>query len=99
MRVNDVFAELVPIFAQYPIIKVLLFGSRARGDFQPNSDYDFLVEFTPGSSLLDWGGLIEDLMEHYKTDVDVVSYQSLRKANPEFRESVMKDAKVIYDTH
>ncbi len=65
------YAGLMPIFRQYRIERVAIFGSRARGDNNSESDYDFLVDFSPKASLLDWGGLVEDLMSYYGRDVDV----------------------------
>ena len=40
---------------------VSLFGSAARGDDHTGSDFDFLVEFEPGSSLFDLMDLQEAL--------------------------------------
>ena len=73
-----------------------LFGSRARGDNRPNSDYDLLVEFFPNASI----GLIEycrlrlDLVKLLKKKVDLVSKKGLRE---HVRENVTGDAKVIYE--
>lgn len=73
-----------------------LFGSRARGDNRPNSDYDLLVEFFPNSGI----GLIEycrlrlDLVKLLKKKVDLVSKKGLRE---HVRENVTGDAKVIYE--
>lgn len=33
-------------FSKYPITKLVLFGSYARGDFNENSHIDIIVEFT-----------------------------------------------------
>ena len=36
-------ATVSPIAANYGVEKLYLFGSRARGDAKPDSDYDFLI--------------------------------------------------------
>src|SRR2546430_7114596 len=69
--------------------KVRLFGSVARGESHPGSDVDFLVEFEPGRSLLDHGGLIADLEQLLTCKVDVVSERGLR---PQFRDRVLQEA-------
>lgn len=40
--------EIKAIVARHHGRSVALFGSAARGDEQPGSDLDFLVEFEPG---------------------------------------------------
>lgn len=68
---------------------VRVFGSVARAEAAPASDVDFLVEFEPGRSLLDHGGLVEDLKELLACPVDVLSDRGLR---PRFRERVLREA-------
>lgn len=69
--------------------KVRLFGSVARGESGPEIDVDFLVEFEPGRSLLDYGDLIADLEQLLACKVDVVSERGLR---PRFRDRVLQEA-------
>ncbi len=56
---------------------VRVFGSVVRGEAQPDSDIDFLVDLDPGRSLLDLGGLLMDLQQLLGRDVDVVTEQGL----------------------
>jgi uncharacterized protein len=51
---------------------VRVFGSAARGEAEPDSDIDFLVDFEPGRSLLDLSRLWQDLEELLGRQVDVV---------------------------
>lgn len=39
--------KLIKVLRQNHIIFAALFGSRAKGNARPDSDYDFLVEFDP----------------------------------------------------
>lgn len=73
-----------------------IFGSRARGDNRPDSDYDLLVEFFPNSGigLLEYCRLGIDLGDVLKKKVDLVSKKGLRE---HVRESVLGDAEVIYE--
>jgi predicted nucleotidyltransferase len=56
-----------------------MFGSVARGEAGEGSDIDFIVDLEPGRSLLDPGGLLMDLRDLLKRDVDVVSDRGLRQ--------------------
>jgi predicted nucleotidyltransferase len=68
---------------------IRVFGSVARGENDPLSDIDFLVDLEPGRSLLDLGGLQRDLEILLASRVDVVSSRGLRER---VRENVLSDA-------
>jgi uncharacterized protein len=72
--------------------RVRVFGSVARGDAQQPGDVDFLVEFAPDRSLLDHGGLLNDLEALLGVPVDVVSERGLR---PRFRERMLREAQPL----
>ena len=56
-----------------------LFGSRARGDDNPNSDVDLLFEVSPGSgfSLFDQARISRQLSETLHSKVDFIPRRSL----------------------
>ena len=56
---------------------VRVFGSAVRGEAQPESDIDFLVDLDPDRSLLDLGGLLMDLQQLLGRDVDIVTEKGL----------------------
>lgn len=91
------YVELAHIFEQYRVERVYIFGSQARGDARCDSDYDFLVDFSQGASMLDWGGLVEDLSAYLGRSVDVVSRRALEDDG--FASTTWKDARVIYEIH
>lgn len=65
--------------------RVAVFGSVARGDATEESDVDFLVEFEPGSSLLDLLRLQDELSETLGRRVDVVSVGGLKPRDDHIR--------------
>ena len=68
--IKKVVAEIAP---KYQITKATLFGSRARGNFRPDSDVDLIVEFTTKAvSLFTLSGLMLDLEEIFGVKVDVI---------------------------
>ena len=80
--------QILKIAAKRGAKRIRLFGSAARGDSGPGSDVDFLVEFEPGRSLLDQGGLLMDLQESLGCKVNVVSEGGLRAR---YRERVLRE--------
>lgn len=55
-----------------------VFGSVARGEDEPGSDLDLLVDFDDDASLLDEVGLRLDLTDLLQVEVDVVAADTLR---------------------
>jgi predicted nucleotidyltransferase len=66
-------SEVLDLAHRRGVRKVWVFGSVARGEANPDSDVDFLVEFEPGRSLFDQVHLINDLGTLLGTRVDVVA--------------------------
>ncbi len=72
-----------------------LFGSRARGDNRPDSDYDILIRFRKGGEpgFFKYMEIEGKLSEILKRKVDLVTQDSL---SPYIKNYVMKDLKVIH---
>jgi predicted nucleotidyltransferase len=68
---------------------VRVFGSAARGDATGASDVDFLVEFEPGTSLLQQGAMIAELEELLGRRVDVAPEKTLRE---HVRDRILREA-------
>ncbi len=82
-------AEILRLAERYRTGRVRVFGSVARGDNGEGSDVDFLVTPGPGCSLLDLGGLLQDLQELLGCRVDLVTEDGLK---PRLRERVLREA-------
>ena len=77
------------IAARHGARNVRVFGSVARGEADSKSDLDLLVEFLPGSTLLNQSAMIRELESFLKVKVDVVSDQGLRVR---IRERILAEA-------
>lgn len=84
--------EILRLAQKYGARNVRLFGSVVRGEERPDSDVDFLVDFEPGRSLFDHGGLLSDLEELLGCPVDVVSERGLRER---FKRNVLAEAQPL----
>ncbi|MFB3881616.1 MAG: nucleotidyltransferase family protein [Armatimonadota bacterium] len=71
--------EILRIAREHGARNVRVFGSAARGDGDQSSDVDFLVEFEPGTSLLQHGAMIAELEELLGRKVDVAPEKTLRE--------------------
>lgn len=82
--------EIVALAARHKASSVAVFGSVARGEDGPRSDVDFLVEFEPGSSLLDVVRLEDALRELLGCRVDVVSAGALLDRDDDIRGDLIR---------
>jgi predicted nucleotidyltransferase len=81
--------EILQIARAHGAHNVRVFGSAARGEASETSDVDFLVEFAPGTSLLQHGAMIAELEELLGRSVDVAPEKTLRER---VRERVLREA-------
>jgi predicted nucleotidyltransferase len=81
--------EILDITAHHGARKIRVFGSILKGEMEPNSDLDFLVELEPGRSLLDLIAIKQDLEDLFNCKVDVVTEAAL---SPYIRDEVLGQA-------
>ena len=87
-------ALISPIARKYGVEKVMLFGSRAKGNAAEQSDYDFLISKGNISSLLTYVSFVNSLEDAFGSHVDVVTDTS---CDQEFIKKINKEAVVIYE--
>lgn len=86
--------RLAAICDKYGIAELKVFGSRARGDAQSDSDIDILYTLQPGRRL-GWEveQLADELADLFGHRVDLIS---LRALHPLLRPSVLAEARPVY---
>lgn len=86
-----VIDQIRQLAAQYDIQRVLLFGSRARGDYRPRSDIDLAIS---GGNTAAFTLAVDE-----ETDTllkyDVVNLDGA--VQPELLQEIEKDGKVLYE--
>jgi len=84
--------EIQRIAAEHGVTRLRVIRSVARGEAQPDSDLDLLIEV--GSATSSWfpAGLIMDLEQLLGCRVDVVTERAL---NPALRETVLRNARPL----
>jgi predicted nucleotidyltransferase len=79
LSLDELRSIVAPIAKKHGMLRVHLFGSRARGDNRAGSDYDFCVLAPKGYGLFKIGSFLSDLEDALKADVDIVSEDALYK--------------------
>ncbi len=88
-------AQIAGFCKKHHIRKLSLFGSALRGDFQPDSDVDLLVEFRPGHPVgyIRLASIERELSEMLGRKVDLRTPGELSRY---FRDEVIRSAEVQY---
>jgi predicted nucleotidyltransferase len=84
---------------RWKIKEFALFGSVLREDFNPQSDVDVLVDFSPAAewSLIDHMKMENELEKLLGREVEILSKKAMaRSENWIRREDILNSAKVIY---
>ena len=88
---EKVLQEIIDIAQKHGIIKVMLFGSRARGDYHRASDIDLAVS---GKNIINF---TLDIKEKTSTllEFDIIDLEN--ELQESFRNEIMKEGVTIYE--
>src|SRR3989344_213476 len=92
---QDISKTVAPVMRKYGIRRAKVYGSFARGEERADSDVDLLI--TLGSkklSIWDFVRLRNELEEHLKRSVDVVTDNSVL---PQLKPYIEADATLVYE--
>lgn len=82
-------ARIIDIASHHHATNIRVFGSVVRGKVREDSDIDLLVDFLPGTTLLDQVALINALSTALGRKVDIISERALNK---HLRQRVLQEA-------
>jgi len=87
--------RIADVCRRYDVQELSVFGSASRGDMQPESDIDMLVDFKPGAriGLVKFASLNEELQVLLGRRVDLVTRTGLK---PRVRPHVLREAQIVY---
>lgn len=101
LKIIDTINRITTTVEKIPNLKLLiLFGSRARGEHKPDSDWDFAVLYEERSdrkdisSLLKIYTLLEQALEIPDDKIDVVD---LKECSPILAHYVARDGQLLYE--
>jgi predicted nucleotidyltransferase len=75
-------------------VSIVLFGSRARGDFWPSSDYDIIVILEKVDDEIEEASKLYSMKRGFLADIIVITPDKL---NNKIIETMLKYKKVLYD--
>jgi len=91
--------ELNKFCKRWKIIKLEIFGSAIRNDFNNESDVDLLVVFDPDfhRTLVDMEEIQQEIEEIFNRPVDLITRKTIeRSQNPYKRQNILDSTVVLY---
>ncbi len=84
--------EILRLAERHGCLSLRVFGSRARGEAEPDSDLDLLAVFDPERSLIDHIALAQEIEDLLGVRVDLISERAL---HPILRDKVLAEAVLL----
>lgn len=97
MHISDLKERLKTICEEKNVLRLDLYGSRARSMETVGSDYDFIAELqdlTPSEYSQNFFSLLHALEDELDSPVDLITYRSLKKRS--LKENILKERIPIY---
>lgn len=95
LTLDELRGIVAPIAERYGILRMFLFGSRARGDYDEGSDYDFIILCPEGMGLIGLTNFRNELMDALNSPVDF-AYEGF--LNDGFNSLVGSDRVLVYSS-
>lgn len=94
MPIQDIKSKIKVIGEKYDLKSVFLFGSRARGTSNKNSDIDLHIHSKQPITLIRHSNILADCKEIFNAEVDLIVNSN---CDEEFMNNIRKDEILIYE--
>ncbi len=98
MQIGELKQRLKGICEEQAVVRLDLFGSRARTQGMQGNDYDFIADFgeaSPAEYSRHYFGLLHALEDELDSPVDLMTYPSLKKYS--LRRSIERERVPVYE--
>jgi len=96
MTIDEIKNILIPIIEPYPINRVILFGSYARGEASECSDVDLIIDSEGRLNAFDYFGIIGMIVKKMPIKVDVFELDEVKKPSSIYN-NINKEGIIIYE--
>lgn len=93
-NMKTISKKIITILSNYKPKKISIFGSYAKGEQNPKSDIDIIIEFAERKTLLEIVGIEQELSEKLGIKVDLLTEKSI---SPYLIDRIKKEMVVIYE--
>jgi len=94
MNKQDIYEKIIKYLDKKGAIKIFVFGSYVRGEENPDSDIDIIVDFKESKSLLELIEIEQELTEIIGIKVDLLTPKSI---SPYIYKNIENEMEAIYE--
>jgi len=95
LTINEIKTAIAPLVKDYPVRRIILFGSYARGEATEVSDVDLIVDSEGQLSYWELLGIIGDIVKKAPFKVDVLGLEEIKKL--EMLDNIRNEGVVVYE--
>ena len=96
MTIDEIKSIIAPLVSPFPISRVILFGSHARGDASKCSDVDLIIDSEGRLNAFEYFGVIGMIVKKMPIKVDVFELDEVKRPSSMF-DSISKEGVIIYE--
>ena len=94
--IEEITSMLKEILKNFAVKKAILFGSYAKNVPTPNSDIDLVIDSEGKLLNIDFYGLLEELVEKMKKNVDLFEISEIQKDSRIYND-IKKEGIIVYE--
>jgi len=94
MNKQDIYEKIIKYLDKKGAIRIFVFGSYVRGEENPDSDIDIIVDFKESKSLLELIEIEQELTETIGIKVDLLTSKSI---SPYIYKNIENEMEEIYE--
>ena len=96
LTVDEIRTIVTPLVEPFPVVRVILFGSYARGEATEKSDVDLIIDSEGVIDSWELFGLIGRIVKKMPISVDVFELDEVKRPSDMFN-SISNEGVVIYE--
>ena len=96
LTVAEIRTIIIPLVEKYPVRRVILFGSYARGDATVHSDIDLIIDSENNISGFDFFGIAGRIIKEMPVKIDVFEMGEI-EISSKLNKNIIQDGVVIYE--
>jgi len=96
MTIDEIKKIITPLVKHYPIKRIILFGSHARGDASEHSDVDLIIDSESRLNAFDYFGIIGMIVKKMPVKVDVFELDEIKQPSLMY-DNINNEGLIIYE--
>ena len=97
ITIEEIKSIIIPLVESYPVKRVILFGSYARGEATVNSDVDLIIDSEGRLNAVDFFGIYGLILKKIPINIDVFELREVNNPSA-MLDNINKEGIIIYES-